>query len=220
MKFLPIIFFVIFITNSFAQQFEVTCVKNAFLENGKELKIHDKIPLTGQVIIKTDGHIFMVNSAAWACRLLKEESYDLDSVYVTNKKRQYVRDSAKTIIDSVFPDGIKAEFKLGCGSGFNEKSLDKYYIFSNIEVLNREPNTIKIKADDTLTLRWRDPRYKGGRYFLVFKNMFDEIVDYTIANTASYFVDFNNVAEECDIVTVYSEDGRASQTIFIERIKK
>jgi len=86
MRFLTILFFFIFITNSFAQQLEVTGVKNAFIENGQELNRKDKLPHTGRVIIKSEGFIYVVNSIGQGCGIRKEGSYDLDSFYSAYKK--------------------------------------------------------------------------------------------------------------------------------------
>lgn len=220
MKFLTTIFFFIFIINSFAQSLEVTGVKNAFIENGKELNRKDKLPRTGFVIIKSEGFIYVVNSIGQGCGIRKEGSYDLDSFYTSYKRRYSGYDSAKAVIDSIFPNGVvTGKFRSVCMTDYYGSFQNLSYKYGNIAFFEDDRN-LKVHQDSLFTLRWRDPKYVKGRYFLVFKNMFEEIVDYRISDTNSIILDFNFLADESVFqVTVYSEDGRASSSFVISTYK-
>jgi len=96
---------------------------------------------------------------------------------------------------------------------------DLSYAYGNIAFFDDDRN-IKVQQDSLYTLRWRDPKYVKGRYFLVFKNMFEEIIDYRISDTSSIVLDFNYLADESFLqVIVYSEDGRASSSLMFSTYK-
>ena len=92
------------------------------------------------------------------------------------------KDSIKTIVDAVFPGGIKGTFRPGCTTDYQGNRQDLYYQQGNIAFLGMDDHDIIEVKTDTLTIRWKDPKYKGGRYFLVFTNLFDEAFDYKISD--------------------------------------
>ncbi len=129
------------------------------------------------------------------------------------------KDSIKAIVDAVFPGGIKGTFRPGCTTDYHGNRQDLYYRQGNIAFLDTDDNDVIEVKTDTLTIRWRDPKYKGGRYFLAFTNLFDETFDYKISDTNSSFIDLSKIEESTFLITVYSEDGRASSKISIRRKK-
>lgn len=130
------------------------------------------------------------------------------------------RDSAKVIIDSVFPNGITGRTRSVCTTDFYGNFQDLCYGYGNIAFLHCSNNSVIEARTDTLTIYWRDPKYTGGRYFLIFRNIFDEIIDYRISNTNSYKINFNHLETETFyMLTIYSEDKRASYPVQIKRSK-
>lgn len=211
MRFLLVIFFVFAITHAYSQQLRVVgYTKYAAIKNGRSLKDGDTLSVHNTVVIKQGGELHLINKTGWGF-YLKKGTYDLDSCFQMYKNIYRDYDSVKAIVDTIFPNGVKGQFRTVCGTSFIGNSQDRNYQSGNIDFLHAENNKIKATTD-TVTIYWRDPQKYTGRYIIEFKNMYDEKIGYRISNINRVTINVNDFPNNDNnlLVTIYSEDGRKS----------
>jgi hypothetical protein len=224
MRFLAFIFFFIFTIHAYAQQVRVGYAKYASIKKGKSLKKDDTLSIHNTVVVKQDGEVHIINMTGWAF-YLNQGTFDLDSCYQVYKKIYRDCDSVKSIIDTIFPNGLNGQFRSsGCrnmsGVGYNLQ--DENYRYGNIAFLNTDRNDIINVSSDTLTIYWRDPQKNSGIYIIKFEDMIDDVISYRICNGNRLHFGINDFFDTkysypIMFVTVYSEDGRKSSRVAIKR---
>ncbi|WP_018342285.1 hypothetical protein [Cytophaga aurantiaca] len=224
MRFLSVIFFIFFITHAYSQQVRVVgYTKYASIKNGRSLKDGDTLSIRNTVVVKQDGELHLINNTGWGFYLNKG-TYDLDSCYYVYKNIYQDYDSVKAIIDTIFPDGLNGEFRRsGCTmmSSASGNRQDVNYENGNIAFLHTNGSDLIRTSSDTITIYWRDPQKKSGKYIIEFQNMFDDVIGYRICNGNSFQININEFPGRTYIastltVIVYSEDGRKSSRIAIQ----
>ncbi|WP_018342284.1 hypothetical protein [Cytophaga aurantiaca] len=220
MRFLTVIFFFIFIINSFAQHLRVENAKYAFNRNGKDIKDNDTLSVHSSVYIYQGGNLYLRNISGWGFQLTAGK-YNIDSCYQVYKNIYSDYDSVKIIVNSIYPKGINDLLFKGTLHLERGATQDTHYSRGNIAFSNIENGGEKIlNVGNEITLKWRDPKPTSGRYIVVFQNLFDEIICYRVVNSYDLNIDLNTLPNNNGMYPVlckiYSDDYRMSTKILIQ----
>ncbi|HZY80315.1 MAG TPA: hypothetical protein VFE50_12375 [Cyclobacteriaceae bacterium] len=186
-----------------SQGFRVKTVKKSFFSNGKKITRMDTLALTTEFIVKTKGQLSVQQKNGWMFNYDKPGRYTLDSAYqVARSTKEYQVQDSTYKANWVFH--CPERFYCGTCNAFRRPEPGHSH---DIEPIGQFASVSTVTVvEPAFRLEWVYPKPYDKLYYIIIKNLFDEVHE-VVKTTNTYLdIDFRKYNDTAILYRIVSEE--------------